>query len=221
MDAIIPAAGFALRMKGMPKFLLPSSKHYESLLEIHLNNLKTICDKIWVPTRPEIIQLLDSLGFTDEDIIIFPTITDTMSETVNKVLNVSNSENFILIMPDTFFYGDTPYEVLDPSPEIADVACWKIRSEQKGKLGQVKQNSKYIEDIKDKSKDCDYEYSWGCFTFSRELEKYIVSKDPHVGYALKNAIEDGKDITYKNINGEYFDCGTPEEYLSLLTKLIN
>ena len=61
----------------------------------------------------------------------------------------------------------------------------------------------------------------GVFTFSRELEKYIVSKDPHVGYALKNAIEDGQDITYKNINGEYFDCGTPEEYLSLLTKLIN
>ena len=60
-----------------------------------------------------------------------------MSETVNKVLNVSNSENFILIMPDTFFYGDKPYEVLDPSPEIADVACWKIRSEQKGNLGRL------------------------------------------------------------------------------------
>ena len=197
MDAIIPAAGFALRMKGMPKFLLPSSKHYESLLEIHLNNLKTICDKIWVPTRPEIIQLLDSLGFTDEDIIIFPTITDTMSETVNKVLNVSNSENFILIMPDTFFYGDKPYEVLDPSPEIADVACWKIRSEQKGKLGQVKQNSKYIEDIKDKSKDCDYEYSWGCFTFSRELEKYIVSKDPMLAMLLKMQLKMDKTLHIK------------------------
>ena len=220
MDAIIPAAGFALRMKGIPKFLLPSSKHYESLLEIHLKNLKKICDKIWIPTRPEIIQLLDSLGFTDEDIIIFPTITDTMSETVNKVINVSNSENFFLIMPDTFFYGDTPYETLDSSPEVADVACWKIRSEQKGKLGQVQQSSKYITDIKDKSKDCDYEHSWGCFTFSKKLEEYINNKDPHVGYALKNAIEDNQNITYKNIDGEYFDCGTPEEYLSLLTKLI-
>ena len=42
MDAILPAAGFALRMKGIPKFLLPSSVDYESLLETHISNLKKI-----------------------------------------------------------------------------------------------------------------------------------------------------------------------------------
>ena len=220
MDAILPAAGFALRMKGIPKFLLPSSVHYESLMETHIINLKNICEKIWVPTRPEIVQLLEALGFIDENIIILPSMTETMSETVKKVLEVSGSENFFLCMPDTFFYGQKPYELLNQNPDVADVACWKIRGEQKGKLGQVEQSEDYITDIKDKSKDCDYEYSWGAFTFSRKLEEFIDNKDPHVGYALEKAVNNNLKISYKNIDGEYFDCGTPEEYLSLLTKLI-
>ena len=120
-----------------------------------------------------------------------------------------------------FFYGQKPYELLNQNPDVADVACWKIRGEQKGKLGQVEQSENYITDIKDKSKDCDYEYSWGAFTFSRKLEEFIDNKDPHVGYALEKAVNNKLKISYKNIDGEYFDCGTPEEYLSLLTKLLS
>lgn len=221
MDAILPAAGFALRMKGIPKFLLPSSVDYESLLETHILNLKKICNTIWVPTRPEIVQLLDSLGFVDENIVILPTATETMSETILKVLDVSGSKTFFMSMPDTFFYGQKPYSILNPTPDIADVACWKIRREQYGKLGQVKQDVEYITDIKDKKKDCDYIYSWGAITFSRKLEPFIDIKDPHIGYALEKAVNSGLNLTYKNIEGEYFDCGTPDEYLSLLTKLIN
>ena len=36
MDVILPAAGLAKRMKGIPKFLLPANDEYETLLEIHL-----------------------------------------------------------------------------------------------------------------------------------------------------------------------------------------
>jgi hypothetical protein len=220
MDGILPAAGFALRMKGIPKFLLPSSIFYESLIETHITNLKTICEKIWIPTRPEIVQLLHSLGFIDESTIILPTTTQTMSETIQKVLGVSKAETFFLSMPDTFYYGHEPYSQLNSEPEIADVACWKIRNEQIGKLGQVKQDSKYLIDIKDKKTDCDYEYSWGALTFSRKLEKFIDKADPHIGYALEKAVKSESKITYKNIEGEYFDCGTPDEYLALLTKLM-
>ena len=65
--------------------------------------------------------------------------------------------------------------------------------------------------------------------FTNHYQEQVTDETPEIiaekalleFHALKNAIEDGQDITYKNINGEYFDCGTPEEYLSLLTKLIN
>ena len=49
MDVILPAAGLAKRMKGVPKFLLPANDQYETLLEIHLKNLEDKCENIYYP----------------------------------------------------------------------------------------------------------------------------------------------------------------------------
>jgi len=54
MDAILPAAGLATRMHGIPKFLLPSSEEYDSLIGLHIDNLIKHCERIWIPTRPEL-----------------------------------------------------------------------------------------------------------------------------------------------------------------------
>ena len=50
MDAILPAAGSAERMSGIPKFLLPVTDDYKSLLENHLEKLSQICEKIYLST---------------------------------------------------------------------------------------------------------------------------------------------------------------------------
>jgi len=63
MDAILPAAGLASRMRGIPKFLLPIDKAYISLLEVHISNLSDICERIYLPTRPELAPIIKSLDF--------------------------------------------------------------------------------------------------------------------------------------------------------------
>jgi choline kinase len=216
MDAIIPAAGLASRMRGIPKFLLPCDHLYTTLIEKHIEYLLPICETIWIPTRPEMILLLDSLGLAKDRIVILPVQTENMTQTIGKVLKISNSSHFFLAMPDTYFSGEKPYIRLNNSPKIADLACWEIRAEQKGKLGQVLIEKNFITDVQDKNLNCDYIYSWGALTFSKKLLEYSSELDPHIGFAVKKAVIEGESITSKIINGKYYDCGTPNEYVSLL-----
>ena len=54
----------------------------------------------------------------------------------------------------------------------------------------------------------------GSLTFNVDLIQYINPTEPHIGYAQSN----NKKIHTKIIDGNYYDCGTPEEYLDLLKK---
>ena len=213
----MPAAGLATRMRGLPKFLLPISNDYETLIERQISKLReSNCVTIWIPTRPQFVILLESILRAQKDVIIFPVESKSMNETVLKVLNVSRAEHFALAMPDTFFLSENPFASLNSEPLIAEVACWEIRDKQRGKLGQVFVNEdNIILDIIDKNPNCEYELAWGCLTFSRGLIKYIDVNDPHIGYALRNAMKN-HDLKIKKVQGSYFDCGTASEYVELL-----
>lgn len=220
MDAIVPAAGMATRMRGIPKFLLPCDSEYTTLIEMHIAALLEVCNIIWIPTRPEMVLLLDSLSLAKDRVIILPMQTENMTQTVQKTVDISKADNFQLIMPDTFFSGQKPYRVLDSNPHLVDLALWAIRPEQKGKLGQVDFEDGKALSIKDKEVDCDFDYAWGALTFHRDLMLYSNSSDPHIGYSVKTALKSGEGVGVKVIHGEYFDCGTPSEYLSMLDKVL-
>jgi dTDP-glucose pyrophosphorylase len=221
MDAIIPAAGLATRMRGIPKFLLPCDDSYTTLIESHIEQLLQICETIWIPTRPEFVVLLNSIGLIEDRVVVLPMQTENMTQTVNRVLAISNSLHFQLIMPDTYFLGEKPYESLQNSPTMVDLACWSIRTNQLGKLGQVKIAANgVVEDMKDKDPTCVYQHSWGALTFARELMNYSNPSDPHIGYAVKAALNSGQVVTARIMAGKYFDCGTPSEYLDMLGEVL-
>ena len=221
MDAIIPAAGLATRMRGIPKFLLPCDDSYTTLIELHISQLLEHCETIWIPTRPELVLLLDSLGLAKDRVVILPMQTENMTQTVMKVLQISNQQHFQLVMPDTFFFGEKPYGTLNPAPKIAELACWEIRPDQRGKLGQVLIEDKNVIQMKDKDPQCLFEHSWGALTFSRELVNYADLNDPHIGYAVRSALLSGETISASIMHGKYFDCGTPSEYLNMLEEVLN
>ena len=203
--AILPAAGLASRMRGLPKFMLPCSVDYETLLERHVINLLPLVDKIWIPTRPEyanvIIQVME---------------TRNMSETVIEVASAARADNFLLCMPDTYFHGELPYETLSKTNEILNLALFKIRNDQKGKLGQILlSNQGSVIGSVDKDVNCDYELAWGAMSFSNDFVKLLDPDEPHVGYAIPRCIDKFK-VKGSVLNSEYFDCGTPSEYLKLL-----
>lgn len=222
MDAIIPAAGLATRMRGIPKFLLPCDDTYTTLIEMHISQLLKVCETVWIPTRPQLVLLLDSLGLANDRVVVLPMQTENMTQTVLKVSSIAKTDYFQLIMPDTYFLGEQPYELLSEKPLVADLACWNIRADQKGKLGQVDiDHNGNVSDIKDKDPYCDYPVSWGALTFSKALLDYAHPSEPHIGYALKNSLIDHQNsVTARVLAGKYFDCGTPAEYLSLLQEVL-
>ena len=72
----------------------------------------------------------------------------------------------------------------------------------------------------DKKPDNGFEYAWGALTFNRKLEQYINNQDPHIGYAVKESVNKGEKVSVSLIEGSYFDCGTPEEYIKLLKETL-
>lgn len=221
MDAILPAAGLASRMRGIPKFLLPCNDTYVSLVEVHIANLLEVCETVWIPTRPESVPLLASLGIAQERVVILPLTTATMTETVMRVINLSSAAVFQLVMPDTFFAGELPYGLLNRAPACADVACWPIRDGQRGKLGQVRISTDgRVLEMQDKDPHCPFPHAWGALTFSRALVPHMRSSDPHVGYALATAVAEGGPVTAFVVDGRYYDCGTPAEYLEMLNQAL-
>ena len=134
---------------------------------------------------------------------------------------VLEPESFLLIMPDTFFVGQKPYNQLDSNTDFCNLACWEIRDSQRGKLGEVKINQENsVVDMVDKKPDNGYKYSWGALTFNKKLVKYINADEPHIGYAVKNGIDAGEKVFASVVDGKYYDCGTPSEYVELLEETL-
>lgn len=229
MIGILPAAGLALRMRGLPKFLLPCSETYESLLERHLQQLVPYCDEVWIPTRDYILPYLREWGLLSGSSRAIPVNTETMTETIKVALDTdAKAEHFVLAMPDTYFlqsefsYGRFLEGLAE---EFGDstfhLAAWDIRVDQVGKVGQIKLNDRgdVIESV-DKQAKCTFPHLWGSMAFSRKVfEAHMQERDPHTGYGIARAISTGARVTATVIEGEYFDCGTPSEYWSLLSRL--
>ena len=218
-DGILPAAGLAKRMRGLPKFLLPCDAEYNTLIERHINNMLEVCETVWIPTRPEQTILLESLGLSSDRVVIVPMTTETMTQTVLRLCAISGAQRFMMVMPDTYFFGEQPYEFLATGDLALQLACWRIRPEQAGKLGQVLLSEVpegEVRDSRDKDPECEYEHSWGAMAFDRAALTYAEPDMPHTGYVIPRLIESGISIGARVFSGDYYDCGTPREYLKML-----
>lgn len=219
IDGILPAAGLATRMKGMPKFLLPIDEGYESLIERHVRLMSPLCETIRIPTRPELIPLLSTLGLPKEKVVITPVESNSMTETVIKTAAESAASKLLIVMPDTYFAGEQPYEFLCTSDEMLNLACWSIRDDQLGKLGQVKVDDLpegFVSNAKDKDPTCEYPHAWGAMSLSKSILSYANVEMPHTGYLIPTLIESNISIYARAMSGRYYDCGTPGEYIRML-----
>lgn len=226
---LIPCAGTASRMGGLPKFLLPCENG------TLLNN--TIChyrnhfiSKIYIGFSQNNMQYFNLLDNEYSDLVpIDVNSTATMSETVIKMtLQLNTAKNYILFMPDTFFRLDRELVQMMALFNANDtnntnkakfdvvVIVWKIRPEQYGKLGQCLIENGEVIDIKDKDPNCRYEYSWGVIGWSQSMTQYIDPVTPHVGFLINAALENNKKVGAVISNSVYYDCGTYNEYFQMI-----
>lgn len=214
---ILPAAGLATRLRRLPKFLLPSDDDARTLIERHIDALEEVCDVIWLPVRPDLIQLVHDLNL-GQRIIPIALSTKSMTETVLRITSISAADKFILGMPDTAFVGDYPYKYLWDAIQHSNLslALWNTNENQRGKVGSIQFAGGRVLASIDKDIDSEYPLHWGAMSFDRNFIHLLNEAMPHTGYGIRSAIDAKLEISASVINGEYFDCGTFLEYRRFL-----
>lgn len=214
---ILPAAGWAERLNGLPKFLLPVPEG--NLLALHCERMLAAgAARVLIGTR-WINSGLASL-YAPAGTETYLVNSKTMAETVLAARGRAGDSRVLFGMPDTYWDSPAVYESLVTSPSDVTLACWRMRPDQRGKLGQCDiDNNGRVWNVRDKDALCLYEWAWGALAWNSEFWRFIKPDMPHIGYALQPAIDAGLSVTAVFCPSEYHDCGTFESYARLCSTL--
>jgi hypothetical protein len=217
---ILPISGNASRMKSIPKFLLPSKINSTLLDEtidiFHKNNI----NKIIAGVSDTNNLLLSNNDFLEKVIINTKTMSETIFE-LNKYISTNYGLNYksILLMPDTNVTITNELkqmiELLNGSYDIV-VILWKIRSSQIGKVGQCKIFNNEVVNIIDKDINCTYNLFWGSIGWNSNINEFINPEWQTIGQLLNKSLELNIKIGSIICEGDYYDCGTFEEYFEMI-----
>lgn len=216
MIGILPAAGKATRIHGLPKYLLPIEDTY--LLVWHLRNMRAVgVNSVHIGTNADNLEfihprLLDAWAY-------IPRSYATMTQTVlGARLHIKPDDNVLFAMPDTYWTAPgvlLPLQMALWNEADVAVALFKTRPGQRnGGMCRIRGNQ--ISEVIDKPTNGNYRFIWGALAWTPTFWEYMQPDDPHVGYALPRAIADGLDVRAVLCDGEFWDCGTPEDYFACI-----
>lgn len=216
---LIPCAGSATRIQGLPKYLLPVGDDY--LLSRLISSMQEITPSILIGVNPENAGIVGQ--YKKSAMLHTAKNYKTMSETVLSCRQFFQLDEITLFgMPDTFTEDDGLYiklqSALNDGADIA-VALFCARPHQHLKAGMCDTRGNRVVTVIDKPTETTFTRLWGALAWQPVFWQYIQSEDPHVGYALPRAIAAGLDVRAVRMDGQYFDCGTTAEYFDLVTHL--
>jgi len=219
MIGILPAAGNARRIHGLPKFLLPIPNGF--LLMRHLNMMHKA--DLSIGARIGVTSVYyDVLAHIGYGVNIYrPYHHDTMTQTVLSALQfMPANEDVLFGLPDTYIEDDQCYAKLAAALADCDVAVGVFllgNHNHMSKLGMVAfTKDMKVVDVIEKPQTSYLEYAWGALAWQPQFWQYLQPDMPHVGYALMPAIEAGLDVRAVVMQGGYWDCGTFSEYAELI-----
>lgn len=211
---IIPASGKAVRLGGLPKFLLPiarSHSGYNTLLAHHLTMQKKVCERIIVSTLAEFAPLVYPIVRAfDAQLVVQET--GTMSETVLRMTEFAEGDEFLLSMPDTFFEQTPGLSTLaQNNGDDLMLQCWKVPTILRGQVGEIELSGTRVIKHADKSIDSNFSHMWGAMRFRRSYLDFVQPQDAHVGIGISRVLERiGFSVSAHAVQGEYLDLGTSE-----------
>lgn len=212
---LLPAAGSASRMAGLPKFLLPIPEG--TLISLHAERMQTAgVEGIALGYSDKIRDVL-SINKPPESVLYLGG--KTLAHTIANAQFLVGDQSVVFGMPDTYFTDADAYRrVIDCLERGADVAVgvFQTHPDQRSKLGMCQVEWDRLVDVVDKPAQTDLVYAWGILAWRPVFWQHIHAADATVGDALPRAIRAGLDVRAVRMEGAYYDCGTPEEYFKLI-----
>lgn len=217
-NLILPCAGRAERMGGIPKFLLPISSQRETLLGRWIIGGNRLVDSITICTSNILVELVNSIYNDVEKVSVESVSSKSMPETVGSVLREGGN---LVVMPDTFV--SDPADLIESLishvqsfPKSVGLATWSMKPENRGRFGQVATSNGKVFEIIDKDPDCDLPHFWGAIAFEKDSMKINATIDSHFGTTLNRNIKEGVEVFEVYQKSNYVDCGVFQDYLDLL-----
>lgn len=220
MIGLIPCAGSAVRIHGIPKYLLPLPQGY--LLDILIKRMKAVGAKPVIGANQFNSGLVKE--YAKEESVYIPDHYNTMTQTViGYRQHMDINEPVLFGMPDTYIEDDDCFPkllaALDDGAHVA-VALFLPRPNQHMKAGMCTIHGNQVQESIDKpANKLHYTHVWGALAWKAEFWDLLQPEYPHVGYALPQAIKKGLDVRAVKMDGGYYDCGTFDEYTELVTHL--
>lgn len=220
MIGIIPTAGYATRIQGLPKFLLPVPGGY--LLDKLGRRMRIMgASKILIGANQANFGLVER--YAPVGASTYMVNTQTMSETVLALKRYAHTADVLFGMPDSYWLDEDVYPRLIAdlnSGAMVSAALFETRPEQRTKLGmcavQFVDDELHIRRVIDKPADTDLRLAWGAMAWRCDFWEFIKPDDPHVGYALQRAIDAKTVVRGSLMLGGYWDCGTADEYFNCI-----
>lgn len=225
MIGILPCAGKSERFNGLPKYLLPVGDSY--LLAQHIREMQEAgCEQVCIGVNASNADLVGEFSCVTGHCAT-PYIADhyaTMTETVLSIIDeqydpVKLGHSIIFGMPDTCFDSNEVYEQLAyhmNSEADVTVALFEARPGQHKQGGMCLAAGDKVIQVIDKPESTSFNWIWGAIAWKPAFWDCLTPDMPHVGYGLPVAIERGLEVRAAFIEGNFWDCGTPERYFEMI-----
>jgi hypothetical protein len=225
MAHVLPAAGTASRIGGIPKFLLPIGPNSKSLLMLHIEVALSAGLEVLIVVNPLlerfVTQMIENAKHQKVKVIPFESIS--MTDTLKKAVEGLENEQIVSIsMPDTFMPMFSAKDLLNLREIAPSLSIIETTQTQHSKLGQVAiSNDGHVVKIVDKNEQRISDYAWTGFALKTEKLKTFPTSDVTPGLELARIAENSDELKSVLIEGQYFDCGTIDEYWHALGKSID
>lgn len=216
MIGLIPTAGKATRIHGLPKFLLPVPGGY--LLERMLSRMGVPCV---IGTHPDNAALMNTYKRPEDT--VYQVASQTMCETILTARPYAGDEPVLMGMPDTCFTDEYVFQGLMTylaQGAICAAAVFYVSAAMASRLGAcLPDGSDFLVTIEDKQPQSRERWVWGALAWTAEFWQYIHKEDVNPGASMTRAIAAGVHIPLYFASGNYYDCGIPDDYFRCIREL--
>jgi UTP-glucose-1-phosphate uridylyltransferase len=206
----------------LPKWLLPVWESGGYLLNVLCERMAAAgVREIVIGVHPDNQALMAK--YAPKGCHVVTVESANMSQTVLAMQRWCGGEQVVLGMPDTFWEAPDVFGGVECRQSNVLAFCWTARPDQDGKLGmvQIEKDTEIginrVLKIIDKTPGTGLKQAWGAMMWTPEFWQYISPEDSHLGYSLQRAMAAGEVVQAVQVRGEYYDCGTIEEYARLMT----
>lgn len=232
---LLPAAGSATRISGLPKFALPIGPHATPLIKTHVEAASANGVRVVVGTRPIWRDLFENI-LLDTQVEIVYLETKTGAETLLALLSTLKETNSYCItsLPDTYIPTLTSdIELLlsrhsQPAGQSTErlvealTVTYRSRIDQLGKLGTCLTRGERLVGVFDKTIVDGGESHWGIIGAEQGTwTNFLTNSDPHAGALLSSLLIRKATVGVVEAVGPYYDCGTVHEYSEALRWSLN